>query len=336
MMLRPFIAASAVLLIALPARAERPDDAVTLEYLPSRATVALCPAANFLNLEVQIRLGYKLFQPSAPNHLTVKVDRANGLFRSSGEMRDEDGNVTFARTHSEIDCTMAVIDMAIELSIKFTRLPEPPEPSPPLPPPPEPLPTVPAPTLPTPAPVLPAAPPSASLPLPERRRYQAGIAAVFSGGTAPSIVGGVGGGLSVRWPSVSLGLEGRVLFAPSARIEQSPVRNGYHFVFTALSGSGCYHPSWIFVCARAEIGNLFFDNAKVEIGPANMASLGLGLRLGGDWTLTPWLAIRTYVEILGTPLSGHLSTNLEEMPIWNQSGPSRSVGVGPVFTFLNI
>ena len=127
-MLRPLLASSAVLLVALPARAERPNDAVTLEYLPSRATIALCPAANFLNLEVQIRLGYALFQPSALNHLTVKVDWTNGLFRSTDEMRDEDGNVTFARTYSEVDCTMAIIDMAIGVSIKFTR-PGTPEPA---------------------------------------------------------------------------------------------------------------------------------------------------------------------------------------------------------------
>ncbi|MEO5726532.1 MAG: hypothetical protein ABI134_19170, partial [Byssovorax sp.] len=81
MLLRLFQAASAVLLIALPARAERPNDAVTLEYLPSRATVSLCPPADFLTVEVLIRLGYELFQPSAPKHLMVKVDRANGRFR---------------------------------------------------------------------------------------------------------------------------------------------------------------------------------------------------------------------------------------------------------------
>jgi hypothetical protein len=131
MMLRPLLAASAVLLVALPARAERPNDAVTLEYLPSRATVALCPAAGFLALEVQIRLGYELFQPSAPNHLTVKIDRANGRFRSIGEMRDDDGKVIFARTYSEIDCTQALVSMAISVSVKFTRPPEDPEPSPP-------------------------------------------------------------------------------------------------------------------------------------------------------------------------------------------------------------
>lgn len=44
-MLRRFLPALALLLIALPARAERSHDTVTLTYLPSRAAVALCPGA---------------------------------------------------------------------------------------------------------------------------------------------------------------------------------------------------------------------------------------------------------------------------------------------------
>ncbi len=79
--------------------------------------------------EVHIRLRHALFQPSAPNHLTVKVDRANGRFCSIGEMRDDDGKVIFTRTYSEIDCTAAVVSMAIGVSIQFTRPPEDPEPS---------------------------------------------------------------------------------------------------------------------------------------------------------------------------------------------------------------
>jgi hypothetical protein len=213
-------------------RAERPHDAVTLEYLPSPGTAALCPEAGSFALEVRIRLGYELVRPTAPNHLTVKLDRADGMFRSIGEMRDEDGNVVFAETYSEIDCTRAVVSMAILVSIKFTSFPEKPEPSPtslvePSPPGPPPAPESEPRSPPQPV------PPS---PLPERRIFQAGLASVFSTGTAPTIVGGVSGFLGVRWPSVSLALEGRALFAPSAMIEQAAVRDGYHFTYVAPFG----------------------------------------------------------------------------------------------------
>lgn len=326
-MLRPLLASATVLLVALPARAERPRDAATLEYAPSPAIVPLCPAADFLALEVQIRLGYELFQPNAPNHLTVKVERANGRFRSIGEMRDDDGNVIFAKTYSEIDCTAAIVSMAISVSVKFTRPPELPAPIAAEPPPLSP---------PAPEPVAPAAPPIVAAPLPERRRVQAGVASVFSIGTAPTVVGGVGWFLGVRWPRVSLALEGRALFAPSATIAQAAVHDGYHFGFAAISGTGCYHPAWAFVCARAEVGNLSFGNASVDLSPGHMTILGLGFRLGGDRALTPRLALRAYVEILGQPLSGTFNETPGNPAIWSQTGLSVSIGLGPVFTFSDI
>lgn len=332
MLLRLLLLVSALLLVVLPARAERPDDAVTLEYLPSRATAALCPEADLLALEVMIRLGYELVQPTARDHLKVKIDRANGRFRSIGEIRDQDGNVTFTAAHSEIDCTAAVVSMAITVAIHFTRFPEPPEPSPtslvePSPPGPPPAPE-PEPRSP-PQPV----PPS---PLPERRLFQAGLASVFSTGTAPTIVGGVSGFVGVRWPSVTLALEGRALFAPSATIEQAAVRDGYRFTYTALSGSACYQPGWFFACARAEVGNLSFGNSSVKLSPTQMAILGLGARFGGDVKLTSWLALRMYVELLGQPLSGELTSAEEKSTVWFQTGLSGSIGLGPVFTFSGI
>ena len=331
MLLRPLLLVSALLLVALPARAEQPHDAVTLTYLPSRATGALCPEAGFFAFEVQIRLGYELVQPTASNHLTVKVDRANGLFRAVGEIRDDDGNVVFARTHSEIDCTRAVVSMAILVSVKFTRSPEPPEPSPtslvePSPPgPPEPEPESP------PQPIAPS-------PLPERRLFQAGLASVFSTGTAPTLLGGVSGFLGVRWPSTSLALEGRALFAPSATIEDATVRSGYHFTHAAISGSGCYHPAWalVFACVRIEAGSLFVGNPGFEVNPSQLAILGLGFRLGGDWALTPWLALRIHADVLGQPLTNIIKNNVAGPVIWTQPRVSGSFGAGPVLTFSGI
>jgi hypothetical protein len=335
MLLRPLLLVSALLLVALPARAEQPHDAVTLEYFPSRATGALCPEADFFALEVQIRLGYELVQPTASNHLTLKVDRANGLFRAVGEIRDEDGNVVFARTYSEIDCTRAIVSMAILVSVKFTRAPEEPEPSPaslvepspPGPPAPEPEPEPESP----PRPVAPS-------PLPERRLFQAGLASVFSTGTAPTLLGGVSGFLGVRWPSTSLALEGRALFAPSATIEGATVHSGYHFTHAAISGSGCYHPAWalVFACARIEAGSLFIGNPGLEVNPSQLAILGLGFRLGGDWALTPWLALRIHADVLGQPLTNIIKDNVAGPIIWTQPRVSGSFGAGPVLTFSGI
>jgi hypothetical protein len=216
-----------VLLVALPARAGREHDAVTLTYLPSRAAVSACPEAEYLENEVQVRLGYELFQPRGSKHLTVKIDRTSGGFRAVGEMVDDEGKVLFARTYPAMDCTFAVFSMAVGVAIHYA---EPPSPSPPPTPPPSPVeapllePVEPAPA------ELPPEPPPVFAPLPERRRFQAGLASVFSICTAPTVVGGVGGFLGVRWTSLSLALEGRALFAPAATLNQAKVRDGYHFI----------------------------------------------------------------------------------------------------------
>jgi hypothetical protein len=333
MLLRPLLAASAVLLVALPARAERPHDAVTLEYLPSPAAVALCPEAGFLALEVRLRLGYELVQRSAPNHLTVKVDRAEGRFRSIGEMRDDAGNVILAKTHSEIDCTAALISMAISVSIKFTRPPEPseppepPEPSPPVTDPPEePEPAeLPPPSPPTPEPAAPT--------LPERRRFEAGVTSVFSIGLAPSVLGGVGWFVGVRWPAVSVALEGRALFAPDATIAQATTRDGYHFSFAAISGVGCYRRAWALGCLRAEAGSLWLggDGTVVNFGRVTVADLGF--RVGAEWPVTPWLAIRAYADASFRLHSTILQLVPSRLIVWRQPLLSGSAGLGPIFTF---
>lgn len=326
MILRPLLAASAVLLVALPARAERPNDAATLEYLPSRATVALCPKADFLALEVRLRLGYELFQPSAPNHLTVKIDRANGRFRSIGEIRDDDGNVIFARTYSEIDCTAALFSMAMSVSIQFTRAPEDPAPSPSEPP--LSTPQEPPPSTPEPEPPPPPAPP-----VPAQRRVEAGVASVFSLGTAPSVLGGVGWFVGVRWPSVSLALEGRALFAPSATLARPAVRGGYSFGLAAVSGTACYQPAWVFVRARAEIGSLLFNKAGTDVSNSRQPVVGFGFRGGVDRALTPRIAIRAYAELSFQPSQITVRSTATNTLVWSQSFAAGSLGAGPVFTF---
>jgi hypothetical protein len=220
MMIRSLLVAATVLLVALPARAAPEHDAVTLTYLPSRAAVSACPEADYLANEVQVRLGYELFQPKGSKHLTVKIDRTSGGFRAVGEMVDDDGKVLFARTYPAMDCTFAVFSIAVGISIHYLEPAVPPAPSPPQAAAPSPVEAPPLePVAPEPAELPPEPPPPVAVPLPERRRFQAGLASVFSIGTAPTVVGGVGGFLGVRWPSVSLALEGRALFAPAATLK---------------------------------------------------------------------------------------------------------------------
>jgi hypothetical protein len=322
MMLRPLLAASAVLLVALPARAERPNDAATLEYLPSRATVALCPKADFLALEVRVRLGYELFQPSAPNHLTVKVDRANGRFRSIGEIRDDDGKVIFARTYSEIDCTAALFSMAMSVSIQFTRAPEDPA---------SPAPSVlaPSPASCPPAPEPMISPPSSVTPPPDPSSYQVGLASVFSLGTAPVVVGGVGWFFGMRWRDISAALEGRALFAPSAEIGALSAR----FLFAAISLSPCIHYAWAFACGRVEVGSLVAgETAAARTNNNHALSLGAGMRFGGDLSISRAFALRPYLDILAEPIPARVFFPGDEHALWSSPPLSASVGIAFVMS----
>lgn len=324
-----------MLLVALPARAERPHDAVTLTYLPSRAAIALCPEADYLENEVFVRLHYQLFQPNASKHLTVKVERKNGMFHAAADMRDDDGKILLAGTYPAMDCTFAVFSVAVAIAIHYAELPEPPPPSPPEAPAPSPQ-EPPPPSLPVPAPALPPTSPRISPPLTERSRFQTGVASVFSIGTAPSILGGVGWFVGVRWPVVSLALEGRALFAPAGTIAQATIRDGYHFDFAAISGTGCYHPAWAAVCVRAEAGNLSFGKSGTGISPNRMSVVGLSFRLGGDWAMMPWFAIRAYAEVSLQPLPNTIQTTPDYIVLWNQPLLAGSLGVGPVFSFSGI
>jgi hypothetical protein len=335
-MIRPLLAASAVLLIALPVRAEPAHDAATLTYLPSPRTVALCPDADFLAFEVELRLRYELFQPSAPNHLTVKVERANnGLFRATGEMRDDGGKVNFTREYNEIDCTAALVAMALGVAIKFTKPPEDPEPSPPAPLPPASNPPAPPPAScpPCSKPVAPEPPKPPALPRAERPRAQAGLASVFSIGAAPVVVGGVAGFVGLRLGRYSLALEASMLFAPSATVESFSVPAGWHYFVASLAGLGCYQKSWVWVCARAEVSWLSIGNSQAGLENTQTAAFGVGPRFAGEWMLTPGLALRAYGEVL---LRSRVTLLLDKTTtgvLWPGSVASGSIGFGPVFSF---
>ncbi|MFS8065863.1 MAG: hypothetical protein ACMG6S_05760 [Byssovorax sp.] len=329
MILRTLFVASAVLLVALPAHARRPDEVVTLEYLPSGTAVALCPAADYIGEEVYLRLGYTLFQATASNHLTITVDKVGGQFRAVGELRNDDGEITLSYTFQESNCTEAVRDIVIMVAIRFTKLPEPlpcsPAPSPPAPSPPTP------PALRRPALLPPAAPP----PL-QRHRFQAGIGSNFSIGLAPTVVGGAEMFLGVRWPEVSLSVDGRALLASSVTIERATVRHNYRSTVVAVGATGCYHPTWAFLCVRVETGSLSFVNLGVELDPIHYSTHALGFRFGGDRILTPWLALRAYVQAQAQTGPNTLRDRPRAPILWAQPQLSGSIGLGPVFTFSGL
>jgi hypothetical protein len=336
------VAASAALLIVLPSRAEPAHDAVTLTYLPSPRVAALCPEADFLAFEIMLRLRYELVQPSAPNHLTVEVEREqNGLFRTAGEIRDEDEKVIFAREYTAIDCTSAVISMALGVAIKFTTIPEP---SPPAPPPSPPTST---PLPPPPAPSPPCsyfAPPCSKLEAPEPSKspalfhieppdIQLGLASVFSIGLSPVVVGGVAGFVGLRWGRVLLALEGSYVFTPTATLDGFSTPGGWHYSVTTGAALGCYPLGPLLVCGRGEVRALSISNSHILVGRGLTSSFGFGPRVSGEWEITPLIALRAYGEIVMHSRTTVLQDRTTMNVLWPGSVGSFSIGLGPVFSF---
>jgi hypothetical protein len=320
MRFRALLPTTAVLLIALPARAQdpqHPEDAVVLEYLPSPAVIKLCYPAEYFYDEIQVRLGFQLFQVTAPNHLTVKVDRVKDRFRSELELRDETGKVTLSNTFLERNCTAALRDVLVVIAVHFTRLPEP------LPCVAEPLPPAPI-VPPPPAPVLLVSPVSP----PDKPRYEGGLASIFTIGKAPVILGGVGLFLGLRWRDYSAAVEARALFAPSAGIEDTAMT----YFFVGASATACRHTEWALACLRVEAGSLYGSSAKSYTDPKHAPSSGLGVRLAKDWALTSSLAVRPYLEVLGATASSRVTVTARTEAIWSSPTLSASIGLGFVMT----
>lgn len=316
------LTASAMLLLSVPARAARPHSAIALDYVPSVATAARCPSADFLREEVQIRIGYDLFQTAASPRLTVKIDQARGEFRVTGELRSKPGDITFASSFTEVECSAAIRSLAIAVAIHFTRTPE----ACALAPPPTQASAALAP------PVVPKAPRSPVLP--ERPRVQIGIASVLSVGSAPIVTGGAAWLVGVRWASFSASLEGQALFAPAASLAGPRFQRGYRFLVAAVTASGCAHPAWAFACFQVQWGSLSFGNSAVDVDPNHLSRLGLSFRFGGERALTRAVALRAYLETLFNPSPGNLrSLTASSRVIWHEPIFSGSLGLGPVITF---
>jgi hypothetical protein len=287
---------------------------------------------------VQIRIGYDLFQPAASPRLTVKIERANGEYRATGELRSEPGSVAFASTFTEVECGAAIRSLAIAVAIHFTRGPEACSLSP-LPaqtPTPIAVPVAPiAPVAPvTPVTPEPQRPPGLPAPLPERPRVQIGMMSAFSLGSAPVVVGGAAWLVGARWAGFSSALEGRALFASTARLVGPRVQRGYRFLVAAVAASGCVHPAWAFACFQIEWRSLSIGNATVDVDPDHLSRLGLGFRFGGERALTQTVALRAFVETSFNPGSRSLRTpTASSAVVWHEPILSISLGFGPVVTF---
>jgi hypothetical protein len=302
-------AALAVLLGAFPALAEpleeRPHAVIALEYL-RRPAAARCPGPEVLRDQVAQRLRYDLFSAEAPERLALTIDRANGRYRLTGDLRDRHGRVVYApETIDDPDCAEVVKNAAILLAAHYTG---------------------PRQVLPAPAPPPPTPMPSPATPLPPPPvLLHFGLAGATAINIAPTVVVGPAWLVGARISNVSVELEGRALFAP-------PLHAGaVSLLASVVTGSvaACLHAEILFGCARFELGALHFASAaELRIEPPSPVLAGFGARAGAEWPLTKHVVLRGYADLLtlATPVQLRLAQN--NRLLWSSFLLSPSVGVG--------
>ncbi len=240
--------AAAITLLASTAHA---TPSARLVYARS-AGAESCPTEAELRRAVAARVGYDPFFAWAKKTIVARMATASprGFFVSVN-LVDEQGMETGDRVvRTEGGCAelLDVAALAIAIAIDPQSLvPQPRSTTPPIEPPPAPPPPRgAAKSRPTRAPTP---EPTASPPL----RLLGTVSAVFSSGQAPRPTAGAALGISARWTSVSLGLEGAAQLPVSARASGGGSVSAW---LAGLALTPCAHADPIFLRAVAGAGSL--------------------------------------------------------------------------------
>ena len=282
-----------LLLCAAPlARAEPPPHiAVQLEYTRDPQVAKMCPPdERDLRGALSTKFGYDIVNPASPWRLVTSVSRGKtwGRINAVMELRDAAGELKWSSHDLYVDfndCRQLIEGMALSIRIQIDGIefaPPPPSPAP------VPLPPAPAQATPTRPPVAPARPSPTPLPAawPDGRAAM-GSAVALGGAPAPAWSLWLQGGL--RWPHVSLSLEGT---------GNLPVSEGD---ITASRVAGlfvpCGHYAFVFGCALATVGRQFVTVHDVEEEDGSHWYFGSGARLGVETPLTETFALRVSGDV---------------------------------------
>lgn len=294
---------------AQPAQPAKPAKPAPLsdDRLQARLTYAVgpgvsqCPGEERLRQEVSLRMGGDPFQPEARASVSVTVDRRGGSLVGRVVYLGPEGQRSYDRELSVEDtpcsCWSLVTSLAVATTFALTpfRPPEeaaPPQPAPCPQPRPCPLPSPrPQPRPQAPPPSAPGAPPPA---LPEIQLGAGGLLAVGPGKDA------TGGGFAVlrlRWPIVSLGLEGHLHATSGAQGDR-----GTPLLASAMFGAlaACAHQGLLHGCAVGQLGALRLRAAAGGSPDDLHALLGAGVRAGLALPLGDHALLELRAELLGT------------------------------------
>ena len=158
-----------------------------------------------------------------------------------------------------------------------------------------------------------------------------GIAPLLAFEITPSFAAGVALDIAVRWRTLSLGLEGRLLFSTSRdAVSTEDVR--IHTALGAMTVLPCVHIDWFFGCGLLELGGLRFtggDNVHPETRNPLLAAGGL--RAGVEWPFGSRFAVRGFAD--GATLFSRTELVYNEEVAWLTPLFYGSIGVGLTAAF---
>jgi hypothetical protein len=309
-----------------PAKAQPPPPlphiGVQLAYVRAAGTEKICPDEAHLRRSLRADFGYDPTLPTSSSRLTIVVTQGPGnTVHGTMELRDADGNVGWKGSHRALynDCLTLINGIALSVRIGIEKVAPPrdplPSPSPPaasLPAPAPPEPDVPEPSPPEPslaAPIAAAtnppprpAPPKKSLasgpaPAPSepsrRPKVRAGVDAAFSLGSAPVPAVGLAIQAGVRWPNLSVSLEGRGDL-PAGRGE-----DGEEFTTGRIGGSvvPCGHVGVFVGCLLGTVGRQYASNSAKDVSDWYG---GGGVRAGIEVPVAGSVSLRFMGDLVGT------------------------------------
>jgi hypothetical protein len=279
---------------------------------------ATCPDEPALRKAVAARVGYDPFFPWAKQTVVVQVSHDHGAFTARVQVIDEQGVAEGTRelTSTQADCAelFDAAALAIAIALDAVAPPEPPPAagsastapaSPSTPVPDAPVPEAPPPPLVAPEETVPSltsalsdgsadAPPNAAPP--HRPSFFAGVDALGSLETAPSVDVGAAVFAGARYRFLSAALEFRV-DAPASTTFPENTGSVSSWLY-AGSLVPCAHYGIGSVCAVGMLGSLNASGDARESFSKNARFAAVGGRIGIELGLTERLAIRAHIDLL--------------------------------------
>lgn len=276
------------------------------------------------------------FTPDAAATLAIAVRRQGRALVADARLRDEAGAVLWSEEMVAPDgqCATLVTDLALAIAIELGPEGLPPCPPAVAPPAPEP------PATRSPSPGMPGAPSPpvadarallARAPGPERvassLRLEVGTGAVALLGLTPRPGAGAAAVVRLRWPTLSIGLEGRRLLPADAR-----GASGSALGVDALSGMlvGCWHRGWFEACGLVEVGVLGVRDAAARADDT-FALATTGARVGVEVPIWRGLRARAHADVALTLTPTRLRVN--ERVVWTSPRFVGGPGAGLVASF---